>query len=116
MTPRTVPVFDMFASRPGFARLAAWGLLTGLIDGRDVENESRVDREAFDQMLTEFRNEAPADTRDDVNVITALLLSSVLGFNLLRPLLTNIQHWSDDDDKRLRDLLAKAMVGLTHRR
>jgi AcrR family transcriptional regulator len=114
--PAVLAVFDIFTNRPGFARLAAWGLLTGLIDRRDVENDFRVDREAFDQMLTAFRNEAPADTRDDVSAITALLLSAVLGFNLLRPFMTKTREWSAKDDERLRDLLAKAMVGLTYRR
>jgi len=114
--PAVLAVFDIFTTRPGFARLAAWGLLTGLIDGEDVENEFRVDREAFEQMLSAFRDEAPSGTRDDVSAITALLLSAVLGFNLLRPFMTKTHDWSTQDDERLRDLLAKAMVGLTYRR
>jgi AcrR family transcriptional regulator len=111
--PAVHAVFDIVAKRPGFARLAAWGLLTGLLDGEPVAEEFNADREAFDQMLGAFRDQAPAGTRDKVPAITALLLSSVLGFNLLRPVMVAENRWTDSDDERLRELLASAMVGLT---
>lgn len=111
--PAVHAVFDVVARRPGFARLAAWGLLTGLLDGENVSEEFHADREAFNKMLGAFRNEAPEATREKVPAITALLLSAVLGFNLLRPAMVADYEWSDKDDDRLRELLANAMIGLT---
>jgi AcrR family transcriptional regulator len=114
--PAVQVVFDTFAKRPGFSRLLAWGLLTGLIGSDDVAREFRKDREALQSMLEAFRADAPAETRDEVAVITTLLISSVLGFNLLRPLLVGSLEWSDDLDTRLRSQLVSAMVELTQRR
>ena len=45
-------------------------------------------------------------------IITTLLISSVIGFNLLRPLLTSAFKWTPEEDALLRDQLARAMVGL----
>ena len=109
-------VFDTFARSPGFARLLAWGLLTGLIGAEDVAREFRKDRDALETMLEAFRTEAPEETRDEVAVITTLLISSVLGFNLLRPLLVGTVDWNDGLDERLRTQLVSAMVELTQRR
>jgi AcrR family transcriptional regulator len=111
--PATLVVFDTFTNRPGFARLVAWGLLTGLIGPADIRKEFRTDREAVENMLEAFRKEAPAPSRDNAEVIATLLMSAVLGFNLLRPLLASATAWDEDNDARLRQQLARAMVGLT---
>ena len=111
--PAVHAVFDVVAKRPGLARLAAWGLLTGLLDGEPVAEEFSTDRQAFDKMLGAFRDEAPAGTREKVPAITALLISSVLGFHLLRPVMSADYDWNDSDDERLLELLANAMVALT---
>ena len=114
--PAVQVVFDTFARKPGFSRLLAWGLLTGLIGAEDVAREFRKDRDALRTMLEAFRVEAPEPTRKDVAVITTLLVSSVLGFNLLRPLLVGTVEWDDGLDERLRSQLVSAMVELTQRR
>ena len=114
--PAVQLVFDTFARHQGFARLLAWGLLTGLIEAEDVAREFRKDREALETMLEAFRDDAPESTRDEVAVITTLLISSVLGFNLLRPLLVGTVEWNDRFDERLRAQLVSAMVELTQRR
>jgi len=93
--------------------LGAWGLLTGLITADDVANEFRADREALESMLEAFRRDAPEPTRENVTVITTLLWSSVVGFTLMRPLLTSAFEWGARDDARLREQLATAMVRLT---
>ena len=111
--PAVQVVFDTFGRSPAFSRLLAWGLLTGLIGAEDVAREFRKDREALQSMLDAFRVEAPEETRDEVAVITTLLISSVLGFNLLRPLLVNTVEWNDGLDERLRSQLVSAMVELT---
>jgi AcrR family transcriptional regulator len=111
--PAVQVVFDTFARSPAFSRLLAWGLLTGLIGAEDVAREFRKDRDALQSMLDAFRVEAPEETRDDVAVITTLLISSVLGFNLLRPLLVHTVDWNDGLDERLRSQLVSAMVELT---
>jgi len=114
--PAVQVVFDTFAKRPGFSRLLAWGLLTGLIGPEDVAHGYRQEREALGHMLDAFRADAPKETRDEVAVITTLLVSSVLGFNLLRPLLVGAVDWSGDLDERLRTQLVSAMVELTQHR
>jgi len=111
--PAVLVVFDTFVKRPGFARLGTWGLLSGLITADDIANEFRADREALETMLEAFRREAPEPTRENVTAIVALLWSSVVGFTLMRPLLTSAFEWTTDDDARLREQLATAMVGLT---
>jgi len=111
--PAVLVVFDTFMGRPGFARLGAWGLLTGLITADDIANEFRTDREALETMIEEFRKQAPGASRDNVGAITTLLWSSVLGFSLLRPLLQTAFDWGDPNDRAFRDQLARAMVGLT---
>jgi AcrR family transcriptional regulator len=113
--PAVQVVFDTFARSPGFSRLLAWGLLTGLIGSEDVAREFRKDRAALEAMLEAFRVEAPAETRDDVAVITTLLVSAVLGFHLLRPLLVGTVEWNEELDERLRAQLVSAMVELTQR-
>ena len=111
--PAVQVVFDTFARSPGFSRLLAWGLLTGLIAAEDVAREFRKDRDALQSMRDAFRVEAPEETRDEVAVITTRLISSVLGFNLLRPLLVDTVEWNDGLDERLRSQLVSAMVELT---
>jgi AcrR family transcriptional regulator len=111
--PAVLVVFDTFMRRPGFARLGAWGLLTGLITADDVANEFRADREALEAMIEEFRKEAPEPSRENVAAITTLLWSAVLGFSLLRPLLTSTFDWNEESDTRVREQLARAVVGLT---
>jgi AcrR family transcriptional regulator len=113
--PAVQVVFDTFARSPGFSRLLAWGLLTGLIGSEDVAREFRKDRVALEAMLEAFRVEAPDETRDNVAVITTLLVSAVLGFHLLRPLLVGTVDWNDVHDLRLRSQLVNAMVDLTQR-
>jgi AcrR family transcriptional regulator len=114
--PAVQVVFDTFAGSPGFSRLLAWGLLTGLIAPDDVAREFRKDRDALEAMLAAFRADAPEETRDEVAVITTLLVSAVLGFNLLRPLLVGAVEWNRNLDERLRAQLVSAMVELTQRR
>jgi len=114
--PAVQVVFDTFAQRPGFSRLLAWGLLTGLIGPEDIAHEFRQERDALGDMLEAFRADAPKETRDEVAVITTLLVSSVLGFNLLRPLLVGAVDWNRNLDERLRVQLVSAMVELTQRR
>ena len=77
-----------------------------------MEDDSFVPR-SLETMIEEFRKEAPDTSRDNVGAITTLLWSSVLGFTLLRPLLQNAFDWGDENDRALRDQLARAMVGLT---
>ncbi len=110
--PAVLVVFDTFVRRPGLARLGAWGLLTGLITAGDIEREFRADREALGAMVDAFRREAPEPSRENVTVITTLLWSAVLGFTLMRPLLQAFD-WNGQSDARLREQLARAMVGLT---
>ncbi len=111
--PAVLLVFDTFVKRPGMARLCAWGLLTGLISAKDLTDEFQADREAVEAMLEEFRREAPESCRENVAVISTLLWSAVLGFTLMRPLLTSAFGWDERSDQRLREQLAAAMVGLT---
>lgn len=113
--PAVLSVFDAYAKRPAFGRLMAWGLLTGLLDNDEVEDEFKKDREALDEMLNAFREEAPERLRDDVRVMTALLFSSVLGYTLMRPRLESGYDWTAEEDERFRSLLADAMAGLTRR-
>jgi AcrR family transcriptional regulator len=114
--PAVQVVFDTFAERRGFSRLLAWGLLTGLIGPEDVAHEFRQERDALGSMLDAFRAAAPKETQDEVAVITTLLVSSVLGFNLLRPLLVGSVAWNQGLDERLRTQLVSAMVELTQHR
>jgi len=110
--PAVLVVFDTFTERPGFARLLAWGLLTGLIVRDDLADEFRTDAAAVGEMVEAFRRESPQETGEAAAIITTLLISSVIGFNLLRPLLTSAFKWTPDEDALLRDQLARAMVGL----
>ncbi len=110
--PAVTVVFETFASRPGFARLLAWGLLTGLIVRDDLTDEFRADAAAVGEMVEAFRRESPEATGDAAAIITTLLISSVLGFNLLRPLLTSAFKWGSEEDALVRDQLVRAMVGL----
>lgn len=110
--PAVLVVFDTFSSRPGFARLAAWGLLTGLIGGDDLSTEFRTDAEAVEQMVEAFRQQSPEATGDAAAITTTLLISAVIGFNLLRPLLSSAFEWTQNNDMQLREQLARAMVGL----
>lgn len=110
--PAVLVVFDTFTQRPGFARLLAWGLLTGLIVRDDLADEFRTDAAAVGDMVEAFRRESPQATGDAAAIITTLLISSVIGFNLLRPLLTSAFKWTPEEDALLRDQLARAMVGL----
>ena len=110
--PAVLVIFDTFTERPGFTRLLAWGLLTGLIGGKDLADEFRADAAAVGEMVEAFRRESPDETGDAAAVITTLLISAVLGFNLLRPLLTSAFEWTANEDRLVRDQLARAMVGL----
>ncbi len=56
---------------------------------------------------------APEPSRENVASITTLLWSAVLGFSLLRPMLTESFGWDEASDNRIREQLARAMVGLT---
>lgn len=110
--PAVTVVFETFTNRPGFARLLAWGLLTGLIVRDDLTDEFRADAAAVGEMVEAFRRESPDATGDAAAIITTLLISAVLGFNLLRPLLTSAFKWGDEEDDLVRDQLVRAMVGL----
>lgn len=109
-------VFDTFATKPGFARLMGWGLLTGLLTAEEVSRDSEADRAALDAMIETMREGMPKATRLDAAVLTTLLMSAVLGFNLLRPLLAETRGWTTHSDDILRDQLVRAMGGLSRPR
>ena len=104
-------VFDTFTRRPGFARLLAWGLLTGS-SAETISPTSSAPSRGGRRDGRSVSREAPEATGDAAAMITTLLISSVLGFNLLRPLLTSAFKWGADEDRLLRDQLVRAMVGL----
>lgn len=111
--PAVVVVFDTFTNRPGFGRLLGWGLLSGLITADDFATEVSADAQALDVMIEAFRKESPDGTGDSAAIITTLLMSAVIGFNLLRPMLVTAFDWGADEDELLRGQLARAVVGLT---
>lgn len=114
--PAVRVVFDTFATKPGFARLMGWGLLTGLLTAEEVSKDSEQDRAALDAMIEKMRDGMPRATRLDAAVLTTLLMSAVLGFNLLRPLLVETRDWSSRSDEILRDQLVRAMGALSRPR
>lgn len=114
--PAVRVVFDTFASKPGFARLMGWGLLTGLLTAEEVSRDSEADRAALDAMIDNLREGMPKATRLDAAVLTTLLMSAVLGFNLLRPLLVETRGWTASSDEIIRDQLVRAMGALSRPR
>jgi AcrR family transcriptional regulator len=110
--PAVVVVFDTFTNRPGFGRLLGWGLLSGLITAEDFATEVSADAQALDVMIEAFREESPDRTGDSAAIITTLLMSAVIGFNLLRPMLVSAFDWAGEEDELLRGQLARAVVGL----
>jgi len=110
--PAILVVFDTFTKRAGFARLVGWGLLSGLITADDFASEVSVDAQALGAMIEAFQQESPDGTGDSAAIITTLLMSAVLGFSLLRPLLVSAFEWGGDEDDLLRSQLASAVVGL----
>ncbi len=115
-SPAVGLIFDTFSRHPGIPRLLAWGLLTGLIlpskDGGEVADNLEEDRAAIERMLVRFTEDTPGTSRDDAAAMAALLISAVLGFNLLRPMLVEGFGWDEDGDKALREQLVRAMAGL----
>jgi AcrR family transcriptional regulator len=111
-SPAVAVVFDTFTRHRGVSRLLAWGLLTGLIDPADLSAEFHTDREAIEHMLEAFGRGAPKTSREDAVAMAALLMSAVIGFNLLRPLLTAAFEWDETSDDRLKRQLGRAMAGL----
>lgn len=109
--PAVVVVFDTYLKKPGFSRLMAWGLLTGLLDAEEVSLEVQRDREALDSMVDRLHEEMHG-TRLEAATLTTLLTSAVLGFNLLRPLLVQTRGWNDRSDRALREQLVRAMVSV----
>jgi len=114
--PAVVVVFDAFLRRPGFARLMAWGLLTGLLDAEEVSLEVQADREALDAMVDRLHEGMPGTSRVEAATLTTLLTSAVLGFNLLRPLLVQTRGWNEHSDEILREQLVRAMSSVTRPR
>lgn len=114
--PAVRVVFDTFASKPGFARLMGWGLLTGLLTAEEVSKDSEADRAALDAMIETMREGMPKATRLDAAVLTTLLMSAVLGFNLLRPLLVETRGWTGRSDDIIREQLVRAMGALSRPR
>ena len=112
--PAVLVVFDTFTNSPAIARLVAWGLLTGLIGPDDLSSEFSVDAEAVGEMVEAFRRQSPEATGDYAAITATLLISAVLGFNLLRPLLSSSFEWGPDEDAQVRAQLARAMVGLAN--
>jgi len=112
--PAVRVVFDTFARKPGLARLLAWGLLTGLLTVEECSHEP--DRAALDAMIDKFREGMPGATRTDAAATTTLLMSAVLGFNLLRPFLAQTSGWTAKTDTVLRDQLVRAMGALARPR
>jgi len=114
--PAVVVVFDAFLRRPGFARLMAWGLLTGLLDAEEVSLEVQADREALDAMVDRLHEGMPGTSRVEAATLTTLLTSAVLGFNLLRPLLVQTRGWNEHSDEILREQLVRAMSSVARPR
>ncbi len=113
--PAVRVVFETFTRRPGFSRLLAWGLLTGLLTAQDVAEEFTEDREAVERMIESFREGVTGASRESAGATAALLISSVLGFNLLRPVLTSGYGWNEKSDDLLRDQLVETMTALSKR-
>lgn len=110
--PAVVVVFDTYLRKPGFARLMAWGLLKGLLGAENVSPEVQRDREALDQLVGHLRDGMPGKRRLDAAVLTTLVTSTVLGFNLLRPLLVETRGWNDQSDEILRRQLVRAVTSI----
>ena len=103
-------VFDTFLNKPGFSRLVAWGLLTGLLTAEDVLEEFRPDRDAVVDMVGEFRAGLPNESRSDAGAAAALLMSTTLGYSLLQPLLRAAYDWDDRSEDSLRRQLVRTMT------
>lgn len=114
--PAVVVVFDTYLRKPGFARLMAWGLLTGLLGAEEVSLEVQRDREALDAMVDRLRDGMPGASRIDAAALTTLLTSAVLGFNLLRPLLVQTRGWNARSDEIVREQLVRAMTSVARPR
>lgn len=114
---RRAPVVDIvwetFAETPGFSRLLAWGLLTGLLTGEDVAEEFEVDRAAVRRMVDTLRADVPGATMGTAAATATLLLSAALGFSLLRPALVSGYRWSETTDRDFRENLVRAMEALS---
>ncbi len=110
--PSVVVMFDTFAERPGVSRMVAWGLLTGLLDADDLATEFSADRDAAAQILKALREGAPNPSSPEESAMNlALLISAILGFNLLRPVMSAAFGWTDSNDNEFRDLLVRAIRG-----
>lgn len=114
--PAVVVVFDTYLKKPGFARLMAWGLLTGLLSAEEVSLEVQRDREALDTMVDHLREGMPGAGRTQAAALTTLLTSAVLGFNLLRPLLVETRGWNARSDEILREQLVRAITSIARPR
>lgn len=114
--PAVVVVFDTYLNKPGFARLMAWGLLTGLLSAEEVSLEVQRDREALDTMVDHLREGMPGAGRTEAAALTTLLTSAVLGFNLLRPLLVETRGWNARSDEILREQLVRAITSIARPR
>jgi AcrR family transcriptional regulator len=114
--PAVVVVFDTYLNKPGFARLMAWGLLTGLLSAEEVSLELQRDREALDTMVDHLREGMPGAGRTEAAALTTLLTSAVLGFNLLRPLLVETRGWNARSDEILREQLVRAITSIARPR
>jgi len=113
-SPVVVAAFDTFTRRPGVPRMVAWGLLTGLLDADDLANEFSTDRDAVAEMLEVQRAALPEPaTLEEAAMGLALMLSTILGFNLLRPIMSEAFGWDANTDKRFRSMLVKSLRGLS---
>jgi len=109
-SPVVVAAFDAFTRRPGVPRMVAWGLLTGLLDADDLADEFSTDRDAVAEMLEVQRSTLPERaTPEEAAMGLALMLSAILGFNLLRPIMAEAFGWTEDSDERFRTLLVKSL-------
>ncbi len=111
--PAVHVVFETFRRRPGFSRLLAWGLLTGLLTAEDVAAEFEEDRRAVRHMIDSLREGIPGASRESAGATGALVMSVALGFNLLRPVLVQGYQWDERGDELLRDQLVLAIGALT---
>lgn len=110
--PAVDVLFGAYTRRPGFARLLAWGLLTGLLSTEDVLAQWQEDRDAVVSMTENFRAGVPGSSMRKAGATGVLLSSALLGYVLLRPLLESGFKWNQQSEEELRKQLVAAILEL----
>lgn len=110
--PAVEVLFEAYTKRPAFARLLAWGLLTGLLSTEDVLAEWQRDRDAVVAMTDTFRAGVPGSSMRKAGATGVLLSSTLLGYILLRPLLEGGFGWTDKSENELRQQLVDSVLML----